>query len=132
MSEKRRKVIQALFDVMTDMSAHEWPTKMTPAMQRLHQLTEEGGEVTPEEHREAMDLVTSSMGATLEFRDRQEDAWELLTGRPWPRPSDPPPDWAKLFDDLPPDRLRKLEELYDALPDGAQKEYDRRYGRPEL
>ena len=39
--------------------------------------------------------------------------------------------WADLFDSLAPERAAQLGTLYDALPDGARAEYDRRYGRPE-
>ncbi len=38
--------------------------------------------------------------------------------------------WADLFDSLAPERAVQLGTLYEALPDGARAEYDRRYGRP--
>lgn len=50
----------------------------------------------------------------------------MLVAREWPSP----PTWGQLFDDLTPERAARLGELYDALPDGARVEYDRRYGRP--
>lgn len=39
--------------------------------------------------------------------------------------------WADLFDSLQPGQVAELRGLYDAMPDGARAEYDRRYGRPE-
>jgi hypothetical protein len=38
--------------------------------------------------------------------------------------------WPDLFDGLTPERVLRLRELYDALPHGAQAEYNRRYGHP--
>jgi hypothetical protein len=35
-----------------------------------------------------------------------------------------------LFDELPQSSVDQLGELYDALPEGAQAEYARRYGAP--
>jgi hypothetical protein len=59
-------------------------------------------------------------------RDRQAQAWELLLTRSY----DEPPTWQRLFDDLSPEALEELGELYDALPAGAQEEYTRRFGVP--
>jgi hypothetical protein len=39
--------------------------------------------------------------------------------------------WHNLFDGLSPEHVSQLRDLYDALPDGARAEYDRRYGQPE-
>jgi len=59
-------------------------------------------------------------------RDRQAPAWELLLTRSY----DEPPTWQRIFDDLTPEALRELGDLYDALPAGAQEEYARRFGVP--
>lgn len=40
------------------------------------------------------------------------------------------PTWANLFDGLTAERAVRLRDLYDALPDGARAESDRRYGYP--
>jgi hypothetical protein len=60
-------------------------------------------------------------------RDRDFDAVKLLVGERIP---DGAAGWPDLFDALPLGRLPLLHELYDALPDGARAEYDRRFGRP--
>jgi hypothetical protein len=74
----------------------------------------------------AKDRYLSEFVAERSKRDRQTRAWELLLTRSY----DEPPTWQRLFDDLSPDVVEELGELYDALPAGAQEEYARRYGVP--
>ncbi|RBY78286.1 hypothetical protein DQ238_12440 [Geodermatophilus sp. TF02-6] len=81
---------------------------------------------TREEKDAAKDRYLSEFAAERSKRDRQTRAWELLLTRGY----DEPPTWRRLFDDLSPDVVRELGELYDALPAGAQEEYARRYGVP--
>lgn len=96
-------------------------TTMDPG--KLDKLTESG--VTPAEHGRAMDLFLSMEVASQDYRDRQVEVWKvLISGR-----YDSPPSWAQIFDDLTPERVDRLHELYDALPDGARAEFDRRYER---
>jgi hypothetical protein len=46
------------------------------------------------------------------------------------RSYDEPPTWQQIFDDLSPEAVDQLGTLYDALPAGAQEEYQRRFGVP--
>ena len=74
----------------------------------------------------AKDQYLSGMVAERAQRDRQTRAWELLLTRS----HDDPPSWSQLFDELPQSSIDQLADLYDALPEGAQTEYARRYGAP--
>ena len=67
------------------------------------------------------------MLASQEHGQRRREVWQVLIARDWPSP----PSWEQLFDDLTPERAARLGSLYDALPEGARAEYDRRYGRPQ-
>jgi predicted Zn-dependent peptidase len=81
---------------------------------------------TREEKEAAKDRYLSEFVAERSKRDRQAQAWELLLTRSY----DEPPTWERLFDDLTPEAVDELGELYDALPSGAQEEYARRFGVP--
>ena len=81
---------------------------------------------TKEEKDAAKDRYLSEFVAERSKRDRQTRAWELLLTRSY----DEPPTWERIFDDLPPESVDQLRELYDVLPAGAQEEYARRYGVP--
>jgi hypothetical protein len=81
---------------------------------------------TSEEKSAAKDRYLTQFAADRSKRDRQTQAWELLVTRSY----DEPPTWQSLFDDLSPDAVQELGELYDALPAGAQEEYARRFGVP--
>jgi hypothetical protein len=81
---------------------------------------------TREEKAAAQDRYLSEFLAERTKRDRQAHAWELLLTRSY----DEPPTWQRLFDDLSPEALQELGTLYDALPAGAQEEYERRFGAP--
>jgi hypothetical protein len=74
----------------------------------------------------AKDRYLSEVLAERSKRDRQAQAWELLLTRSY----DEAPTWQRIFDDLSPETVEQLGELYDALPAGAQEEYARRYGVP--
>ena len=81
---------------------------------------------TREEKEAARDRYLSEFVAERSKRDRQAHAWELLLTRSY----DEPPTWERLFDDLAPEAVAELGELYDVLPEGAQEEYARRFGVP--
>ncbi len=81
---------------------------------------------TKEEKDAAKDRYLSEFLAERSKRDRQAQAWELLLTRSY----DEPPTWQRIFDDLSPESIDELGELYDALPAGAQEEYARRCGVP--
>ena len=83
-------------------------------------------DATRAEKDAAKDRYLSGMVAERAQRDRQTRAWELLLTRG----HDEPPSWESLFDELPESSLGELAELYDALPEGAQTEYARRFGAP--
>lgn len=110
----RPEVIQAVLSALIDMD----PAKLAP-------LRETG--ITAVERKQAEELFATTMLATADHRQRQIEAWEVLIGRDWPAP----PTWQEMFDELTLERADRLRELYDALPDGARAEYDRRYGHPE-
>lgn len=109
----RPEVVQAVFSALIDMD----PALLAP-------LAELG--ITPAERKQAEDLYLASMIARSDSLDRKGEVWELLINREWSSP----PTWEQLFDELSPERADRLGELYDALPDGARIEYDKRYGRP--
>ena len=75
-------------------------------------------DATRAEKDAAKDAYLSAMVADRAQRDRQSRAWELLLTRG----HEDPPSWEQLFDEL--------ADLYDALPEGAQTEYARRFGAP--
>ena len=83
-------------------------------------------DATRAEKDAAKDEYLSGMVAVRAQRDRQTRAWELLLTRS----HEDPPSWSQLFDELPQSSVEQLAELYDALPEGAQAEYTRRYGAP--
>ncbi len=112
--EPRPDVVQAYFTALTDMD----PGKLAP-------LEDLG--ITAAERRQAEALFAASLEAGLDQRKRKLQALHVLIGD---RKLDGA-SWADLFDGLTPDRAARLRDLYDALPDGARAEYDRRYGYPE-
>jgi len=83
-------------------------------------------DATRAEKDAAKDQYLSGMVADRTQRDRQTQAWELLVTRA----HEDPPSWSQLFDELPESSISQLAGLYDALPEGAQAEYARRYGAP--
>ena len=83
-------------------------------------------DATRAEKDAAKDQYLSGLVAGRAQRERQTRAWELLLTRS----HDEPPSWRQLFDELPESSLSELGELYDALPEGAQTEYSRRFGTP--
>jgi hypothetical protein len=83
-------------------------------------------DATRAEKDAAKDSYLSGMVADRTQRDRQTEAWELLLTRS----HDEPPSWRTLFDELPESSISQLAELFDALPEGAQAEYTRRFGAP--
>jgi len=107
----RPEVVQAIYSALIDTD---------PA--KLASLTS----ITPAERKQGEDLFLATMLATEDHRDRQADAWEVLTARPWP----PDATWEQVFDGLTPERAARLGELHDALPEGARIECARRYGQP--
>lgn len=111
--EIRINVVEAVLSSLIDMD---------PA--RLALLAETG--VTAAERAQADDLFLASMSASAGHRERRAEAWDILMARQWPSP----PTWEQLFDDLTPERAARLGDLYDALPDGARTEYNKRYGHP--
>ena len=83
-------------------------------------------DATRAEKDAAKDEYFSSLVAGRDQRERQTRAWELLLTRS----HEDPPSWRQLFDELPESSISQLAELYDALPEGAQAEYARRFGAP--
>lgn len=83
-------------------------------------------DATRAEKDAAKDGYLSGLVAGRPQRERQTRAWELLLNRSY----DDPPSWTQLFDELPDSSHSELGELYDALPEGAQTEYVRRFGAP--
>jgi hypothetical protein len=76
--------------------------------------------------RQAGALFAASLGVSPGLRERELQAMQILIGdRKLGEVT-----WADLFDGLTPERAGQIRDLYDALPDGARAEYDRRYGRP--
>jgi hypothetical protein len=83
-------------------------------------------DATRAEKDAAKDQYLSGLVAGRAQRERQTRAWELLLTRSY----EDPPSWRQLFDELPQSTVTELGDLYDALPEGAQTEYARRYGAP--
>jgi hypothetical protein len=110
----RPEVVQALFSALMDTD----PAKLAP-------LTETG--ITPAERKQAENLFAAALPASLDYRERTLKAMEVLIGD---GKLSSIPTWPDLFDGLTPERAFQLGELYDALPDGARIEYDKRYGQP--
>ena len=130
--EIRIEFVQAIFSAMTDNDAA-----------KLNDLLRGG--VTTAEYVEAMNLY----GAGATSVPGSAEAAPAATP-PASAPAGDPPErdfqavklligergligvagWADLFDSLAPERAGQLGTLYDALPDGARAEYDRRYRRP--
>jgi len=111
----RPEVVQAIFKALSEMD----PFALAP-------LAEVG--VTEAEKDEARGLYGASLAASADFHERQAEVWQVLLHRRW----DQPPSWRELFDDLEDGGRQRLVELYDAMPESARAEFDRRYGRPDL
>ena len=105
----RPEVVETIFGVLKGDDPAALPSSATKA-----------------EKDAAKDRYLSEVLAERGKRDRQAQAWELLLTRSY----DEAPTWERIFDDLSPESLDELGELYDALPAGAQEEYARRYGVP--
>jgi hypothetical protein len=105
----RPEVVETIFGVLKGDDAAALPSSATRA-----------------EKDAAKDRYLSEVLAERGKRDRQAQAWELLLTRSY----DEAPTWERIFDDLSPESLDQLGDLYDALPAGAQEEYARRYGVP--
>src|ERR1700733_2794037 len=80
----------------------------------------QGGPVSAAEQDLAEQLFANALLAGREYRDRQDQAWEILIGHQ----RDKPLTWEQMFEDLTPERAAALARLYDALPDEARAEYD--------
>jgi transcriptional regulator with XRE-family HTH domain len=115
--EIRSETVQAIFSALVDMD----PLKLVP-------LVESGIRITAAERRRADELYLASIIAGFDQRERRLQAMQVLIGD---REFSAPPTWAELFSGLTPERRAQLSDLYDALPDGARAEYDRRYGHPK-
>jgi hypothetical protein len=113
--EIRPQVVQAVFSALMDMD----PAKLAPL---------EAMKITAAEREHAEDLFAAALLANHDQRGRWLKSIEVLLGD---RTFTTPPTWAELFDGLTPERAAQLRDLYDAMPDSARAEYDRRYGRPE-
>lgn len=113
----RPEVVQAIFSALVDLD----PEKLAPLA--AAQVT-----VTPAERAQAKDLYAASLRASQDQRGRWLEAMKvLIAGRDLSAGG----SWADLFDGLGPEQVSELRGLYDAMPDDARAEYDRRYGRPE-
>ncbi len=115
--EGRLEVVQAIFSALVDMDTG----KLAP-------FEASGITITPAERRQADELFLASMFAGFDQRDRLLDAMRVLIGG---RKISAAASWPDLFDGLSPERVSQLRGFYDALPEGARAEYDRRYGHPE-
>jgi hypothetical protein len=110
-------VVQAVFRALTDLD----PGKIEDL------LAAETG-VTLAEYQQAKDLYLASAIAGLDQQERKLKVFQVLTAN---RQLIEGTGWADLYDSLTAGQVTELRELYDAMPDGARAEYDRRYGRPE-
>ncbi len=97
------------------------PDKLTP-------LKDSGATIAAAEYGQAEQLYHASMLASMDQRERWLEAMQVLTSS---RKLSESTSWSDLFDSLGPDGASQLRGLYDAIPDGARAEWDRRYGRPE-
>jgi|GEM_PF-4865129 hypothetical protein len=86
------------------------------------------GTITGAEYMQAVNLYGESAQLSLDQRERELKAMQVLIGE---RKLAEGTSWPGLFDGISPEQVSQLRDLYDAMPDGARAEYDRRYGRPE-
>lgn len=93
---------------------------------RLEALGHSGSPATPVERRRAEERFAAALLAGEIDQDPRAQVWHVLFTRQW----ESPPTFEQLFDDLTPERAARLGELYEALPEGARAEYDRRYEPP--
>jgi hypothetical protein len=113
-NEPRPEVVDAVYSALINMDQ----SKLLP-------LQEGGTRITASEKAAAEDLYLASRLASLDHRTRWLRAMEVLIGG---RKFTTEPTWAELFDGLSPEGASELRDFYDAFPDGARAEYDRRYG----
>ncbi len=121
--EIRPEVVQAIFSAMADNNSA-----------KLNDLLRSG--VTTGEYLQAMNQYGESPAGDTpsgesayvapDHHQREFEAIKLLAGD---RPLADATGWPDLFDGLSPERAAQLRDLYNALPEGARAEYDRRYGR---
>jgi hypothetical protein len=98
---------------------------------KLNDLLRSG--VTTGEYVEAMSLygegTTSLPGDSTDgapdYHQREFEAIKVLAGDGQLSGAT---GWRDLFDGLTPERVSRLRDLYDALPNGARAEFNRRYG----
>ena len=119
--EIRPEVVQAIFSAMADNNSA-----------KLNDLLRSG--VTTGEYLQAMNQYgespagesPSGEGAHVapDSHQREFEAIKLLAGD---RQLADATGWPDLFDGLTPERVAQLRDLYNALPEGARAEYDRRY-----
>jgi hypothetical protein len=112
--QARPDVVQALFGALIAMDPGE-----------LAKITAAG--ITSAERQQAEDLYAASLTASLSQQERFIEAMRILTAD---RNLTEATTWRDLLDGLTPEHTAALRDLYDALPDGARAEWDRRYGRP--
>jgi hypothetical protein len=108
-------MVQAMYDALMSMDAA-----------RLEALGHSGSPATPVERRRAEERFAAALLAGEIDQDPRAQVWHVLFTRQW----ESPPTFEQLFDDLTPERAARLGELYEALPEGARAEYDRRYEPP--
>lgn len=123
--EVRPEVVQAICDLTMDMLSGPDVAKIEAKIEANMRLLAEK-RITPAEREHADDLILATMAAEADHRDREAEVWHVLIARQWSSP----PSWEQLFDDLTPERAEQLRDLYDALPDAARAEFDKRFGPP--
>ena len=121
--EIRPEVVQAIFSAMANNNSA-----------KLNDLLRSG--VTTGEYLQAMNQYGESPSGDSpsgesahvapDNHQREFEAIKLLAGA---RLLADATGWPDLFDGLTPERVAQLRDLYNALPEGARAEYDRRYGR---
>lgn len=115
--QPRPHVVDAVYSALVKMD-----------LSSLNALERAGTQITAAERAAAENLYAASLTASRDHRTRWLRAMQVLLGD---RKLTGEPPWPELFDGLSPDAAAELRDLYDALPDGARAEYDRRYGAPE-
>ena len=114
----RPEVVDAVLQTLTSLD----PTAVHDQMLQLG--------VTPQEKAAAEGLFLQHIMERHAAAPRELEAWYIFIAAGLNAKKKQ--SWRDLFDNLNDGQIARLRELYDVLEPGARREFDRRYGRPDL